>query len=147
MSIVTRGLSQPVALLPSGGLGLGDLLAIVLPLEQVTDAVEILTDAGIAEPDLNIVALDPAKEIVVIEYKFDKDAITPVQRSEVVNRFISIEVVQPELTVTVAEVSQTIQLIEILQRAVTIAPNMEIIVVEATADVDVDEAIDKVQDT
>ena len=145
MSIVTRGLSQPEALMPSFGLGLGVSILIVVPLEQYTEAVEVFEEAGIAEHELTVTALDPAESIVVIEYQFDKTVITPIQRSEVVDRFISIEASQPELTVSVAEITQTAELVELLQTAMVIAPEMVIQVIEVTEDVDVNEAINKVQ--
>lgn len=145
MSIVTKGLSRPIALLPTGGLGIGEAIVVVIPVEQLTQAVEVFEQAGIAERDLNITVLDPAETVAVIEYQLDGTAITPVQRSEVVDRFISIEASQPELTVSVLEITQTAELVELLQTAMVIAPDMDIQVIEVTEDVDVHEAIDKVQ--
>ena len=103
MSLVTRGLSRPIALLPTLGLGVGTSVIIVIDLEQATLALEMLQDAGIADTEIQIetveaqsiqlaiiVAQDP--EGMLDEYLLEHTVSTPLQRVTVTDRPINIEV-------------------------------------------------------
>lgn len=103
MSIVTRGLSRPIALMNSYGLGAGTSVVIVIDLEQTTLALQMLQDASIADRDIYIEAVDAQSvQLAVIvakdpegrldEFVFESIVASPLQRVTVTDRPISIEV-------------------------------------------------------
>lgn len=144
MSIVTRGLSRPEALLPSMGLGLGTTVIVICPVEQSTSAVEALVLSGVDESSIRIEALSLSESTVAVSYEMESTVLSPIQRTSLIDRLINIQVVHPELDVTVSEISQISELVEILQTATIVAPEMTIRIIEYTGEVDVREALDKV---
>ncbi len=145
MSIVTGGLGKPDALLPSWGLGIGSSFLIVIPLSQATAAVEILKASGAAEENISVTVTDIPESTVLVEYQFDRNSDKVIQRSEVLDRFMTLGVAQPELNIVLVEISQVSELVTVLQAAYSIDIETTITVIEMPEDTDAQEAIDKVQ--
>lgn len=105
MTLVARGLGLDPSgsILVAYGLGTGTTAVIVIDLEQITETKDMLQAAGIAEKDISVETLDAqtinlavvvAKDPtgVLDEYLVQVGTDSPLQRVEIVDRPIDIDV-------------------------------------------------------
>ncbi len=157
MSIVTRGLTQPVALLNSFGLGRGVSVLVIIGVDQVTETITILQAAGIAEPDFQIVVVDAQDvELAIVvaedpdgaldEYLLEHSVDLLLQRVEAVDRLIEIDVRTILMSATAGSLLQAAGVTEIeIQTSVADVMMMAVSVEGAIEEtlLDLEESIDK----
>lgn len=104
MSLVTRGLSAPNALLATFGLGQSVVVSVIVPIEQVQEARETLVSAGILELDLTTSVVENLNQTVgVIEFIVTGSINETEIQIEIVETALTIAAVEFELSTEVCE--------------------------------------------
>lgn len=93
MSIVTRGLSSPQALIVTHGLGAATVV-IIIPVEQLVEVQEILQSISIEEYEIDNFVTDIGLVAITVEYALASEAITPVIVSELKEHEINAQVIE-----------------------------------------------------
>ncbi len=107
MSLVTRGLSAPNALLATFGLGQSILVTVIVPIEQIQEARETLISAGIFELDITTTVVENVNQTVgVIEF---------VVTGSINETEIQIEVIETALTVAAVEFELSVEVCETIE--------------------------------
>jgi len=144
MSIVTRGISRPDALMPSFGLGIGSSLIVVVPLTQVQTVEQAIQEAGISSDKLELTVVNLEQQVAILEYVLEPSVNSASQIVAVIDRLLSMDVKEIDMIVDVVEVNQATDLAEVVQ-SVGLRTN-EVLVRVAEVEHDetiVREAIDK----
>ena len=103
MSLVTRGLSSPDALLPTFGLGIGASVVIVVPVEQLASLKEILIASGLSEIELDISLEDRGQQVALVEFVIVGEAADVETQVAVIENVLINEAVEYEITTDITE--------------------------------------------
>ena len=103
MSIVTRGLSSPNALLASSGLGASVRVGIIVPIEQEQLVREILLTSGIQEIDLSVSPLEIDQQISALEFVLDGTVPEIGMQIEFIETALTTVAVEYEIEIEICE--------------------------------------------
>lgn len=144
MSIVTRGLTRPDALMPSSGLGIGSSVIVVIPLEQKQAVEQAFQSIGISSDKLNLSVVSLQQDVAIIEYVLEPSVSSPSQIVAVIDRLMSMDVKGVDMVVELAQVNQVTDLVEIVQSVGLRTSDVSVRVAEAEhGETIVREAIDR----